>query len=365
MQIVNHYYHSNKRLAFTHIIYLAHNNFCNCHQLPLWQTTRDYSCPLETLISNPPSGITDVKPPNTNEKQKDTQLKLSVSTLNPLTPDICASEKTESLTPAVAPPVRDRDRKQFPGKTPPQYHIELTLSPSILGPVILDLCFSKGVCSSITTARDRDRLDQKQPPRETLTSTDDNPNCDLAKTTTYLISVSHTLNPFSSPPVAKTTIDLLSVPHTFNPLSSPLVAKTNTDPLSVSHTLSPFSSPPVSAKEHVSVTPNSAKTIKLEHHYFSLYLTQITDFTEPPNIRPRRRYDSNLAHLAPLKHGFLIFRMNRTRRYEPRLEQHYFTLYFTLFSELTEPTNFRPRHRYESNVAHLAPPKHGILILNG
>ena len=25
---------------------------------------------LETLISNPPSGITDVKPPNTNEKQK-------------------------------------------------------------------------------------------------------------------------------------------------------------------------------------------------------------------------------------------------------------------------------------------------------
>ena len=423
MKLRIHYHQSNKRLALTKINQSVRNIFSNCHQPPTRRNTyftqnRAYSCPtVWTLISNPPSGESDVKPQTTNtSKPYDFQLEPSCPSLKLVIPESYLSdktsspssvitrdrdrsdqkkapglipnlthfindhfppptdrnrnhlsppEKTESLTPAVAPPVRDRDRKQFPGKTPPQYHIELTLSPSILGPVILDLCFSKGVCSSITTARDRDRLDQKQPPRETLTSTDDNPNCDLAKTTTYHISVSHTLNPFSSPPVAKTTIDLLSVPHTFNPLSSPLVAKTNTDPLSVSHTLSPFSSPPVSAKEHVSVTPNSAKTIKLEHHYFSLYLTQITDFTEPPNIRPRRRYDSNLAHLAPLKHGFFIFRMNRTRRCEPRLEQHYFTLYFTLFSELTKPTNFRPRHRYESNVAHLAPPKHGILILNG
>jgi len=255
----------------------------------------------------------------------------------------------------------------------------LTLSPSILGPVILDLCFSKGVCSSITTARDRDRLDQKQPPRETLTSTDDNPNCDLAKT----------------------TIDLLSVPHTFNPLSSPLVAKTNTDPLSVSHTLSPFSSPPVSAKEHVSVTPNSAKTIKLEHHYFSLYLTQITDFTEPPNIRPRRRYDSNLAHLAPLKHGFLdsdnltkiltpenqrplkaLLSLCRIRKWPcllrpalPNLIQ----LEKNLLSKnrfesdnfcsnygFIDLTNIGPRLIYiYSCDLHSAPPKHGILILNG
>ena len=355
MKTENHYHQSNKRLALTNINQLVRNIFCNCHQLPTWRNThftqnRDYFCPtVWTLTSNPPSGESDVKPQKTNiSKQNDPQLEhLSPCLDNAKTPLAVHRDRNRS------------DQKQFPGKTSPKYHIELTLSPSILGPVYL--CFSKGVCSSIASARDR--LDQKQPPRETLTSPDDNSN-DLAKTTTYPLSVSHTPNPFSSPPVAKITIDLLSVSHTFNPLLSPL-AKITTYPLSVSHTLNPFSSPPVSAKEHVSVTPNSAKTIKLEHHYFSLYLTQITDFTEPPSIRPKRRYDSNLAHLAPLKHGFLIFRMNRTRRCEPRLEQQYFTLYFTLFSELTEPTNFRPRHRYDPNVAHLAPPKHGILILNG
>ena len=241
MKIENSFYQCNQQLAVTKNIYSVHNHFCNCHQLPTRRNIqitqiRDYPCPYGTLASNPPLAVhANVKNPkiniskrnqlklsclrltlvisqsflsdkertpstgNTRDRDRSDQkkssdrnrrhlsLKLSVSTLNPLTPDNCASEKTESLTPAVAPPVRDRDRKQFPGKTPPQYHIELTLSPSILGPVYL--CFSKGVCSSIASARDR--LDQKQPPRETLTSPDDNSN-DLAKTTTYPLSVSHT-----------------------------------------------------------------------------------------------------------------------------------------------------------------------------
>jgi len=108
----------------------------------------------------------------------------------------------------------------------------------------------------------------------------------------------------TSPPVAKTTIDLLPVPHTFNPLSSPLVAKTTTDPLPVSHTLNPFSSPPVSAKEHVSVTPNSAKTITQRSNTLKrVYFTQLT---KPANIRSRNS-TSHLAHLvAPAKHGILI-----------------------------------------------------------
>ena len=114
MQIVNHYYHSNKRLAFTHIIYSAHNNFCNCHQLPLWQTTRDYSCPLETLISNPPSGITDVKPPNNNEKQKDTQPRLfSDAMITLVTLNSCSDN---AKTPPAVHRDRDRsDQKQSPG----------------------------------------------------------------------------------------------------------------------------------------------------------------------------------------------------------------------------------------------------------
>ena len=163
----------------------------------------------------------------------------------------------------------------------------------------------------------------------------------------------------------------------------------------MSHTLNPFSSPPVSAKEHVSVTPNSVKTIKpfnphaavaavaaaaavpvyrtrrceprLEHHYFSLYLTQFIDLTEPPNIRPRHRYDSNLAHLAPLKHSLLIFRMDRTRRCEPRLEQHYFTLYLTLFtvSKNRVECDYYCKNYGSSFDLHSAPSKHGILIRNG
>ena len=82
MNIDNHYYQSNRQIAFTHIIYLAHNYFCNCHQLPLWRITRDYSCPIETLISNPPSALPDVNLKNTNQKNHDPQLGLLHSTIN-------------------------------------------------------------------------------------------------------------------------------------------------------------------------------------------------------------------------------------------------------------------------------------------
>ena len=337
----------NKRLALTNINQLVRNIFSNCHQLPTWRNTPNGTTlvPMWTLISNLSSAIkTDVKPPTTNtSKQNDSQLELLCFSLTLVISQSFLSDKER--TPSTGN-TRDRDRsdqKKSSGES-------LTLSPSILGPV--DLCFSKGVCSSIASARDR--LDQKQPPRETLTSPDDNSN-DLAKTTTYPLSVSHTPNPFSSPPVAKITIDLLSVSHTFNPLLSPL-AKITTYPLSVSHTLNPFSSPPVSAKEHVSVTPNSVKTIKPFNPHAAVVAVAAAAAVPVYRTRrcePRLELRPALPNLIQLEKNLLS---------KNRFESDHFCSNYG-FIDLT---NIGPRLIYiYSCDLHSAPPKHGILILNG
>lgn len=390
MKIQNHYQKKNKRFALTNINQLVRNIFSNCHQLPTWRNTPNGTTlvPMRTLISNLSSAYkTDVKPPTTNtSKQNDSQLKLSFLSLTLVISQSLLSDKDR--TPSTGN-TRDRDRsdqKKSSGESPYMYPTHFPNHHFPIPPDRNRKHLSPPV-KEVSPAFLKRNLDPDQIAIfQTLTT--------AQKNRIRPLSVSHTPNPFSSPPVAKITIDLLSVSHTFNPLLSPLT-KITTYPLSVSHTLNPFSSPPVSAKEHVSVTPNSVKTIKpfnphaavvavaataavpvyrtrrceprLEHHYFSLYLTQFIDLTEPPNIRPRHIYDPNLAPLAPLKHSLLIFRMDRTRHCEPRLEQHYFTLYLTLstVSKNRVECDYFCKNYGSSFDLHSAPPKHGILILNG
>ena len=122
MNIDNHYYQSNRQIAFTHIIYLAHNYFSNCHQLPLWRITRDYSCPIETLISNPPSALPDVNLKNTNQKNHDPQLGLLHTTINLVILNLSRSNVLKTPPPTQ----RDRDRSDKkksagpPPQTPPR-----------------------------------------------------------------------------------------------------------------------------------------------------------------------------------------------------------------------------------------------------
>lgn len=127
MQIVNHYYQSNKRLDFTHIIYLAQINFCNCHQLPSWQSIRDYSCPLETLISNPSSALPDVKFSNPNEKQHDTHLRPPDTTTILVTFNLSCSDN------AKTPPAVNRDRDRSDQKQPADRNRNTRNSPDNTG----------------------------------------------------------------------------------------------------------------------------------------------------------------------------------------------------------------------------------------
>ena len=77
------------------------------------------------MASNPPlAAHANVKNPKINISHRN-QLKLSVSTFNPLNLDLCDSEKIESSTPAAPPPVRDRDRSDKK-QTPGEIHATLT-----------------------------------------------------------------------------------------------------------------------------------------------------------------------------------------------------------------------------------------------
>ena len=129
MKLRIHYHQSNKRLALTKINQSVRNIFSNCHQLPTWRNTyftqnRDYSCPtVWTLTSNPPSGESDVKPQTTNtSKPYDFQLEPSCPSLKLVIPESYLSDKTSSPSSVIT---RDRDRsdqKKAPGLIPNLTH---------------------------------------------------------------------------------------------------------------------------------------------------------------------------------------------------------------------------------------------------
>ena len=129
MKIENSFYQCNQQLTVTKNIYFVHNHFCNCHQLPTWRNTyftqnRDYSCPtVWTLTSNPPSGESDVKPQTTNtSKPYDFQLEPSCPSLKLVIPESYLSDKTSSPSSVIT---RDRDRsdqKNAPGLIPNLTH---------------------------------------------------------------------------------------------------------------------------------------------------------------------------------------------------------------------------------------------------
>ena len=129
MKLRIHYHQSNKRLALTKINQSVRNIFSNCHQPPTRRNTyftqnRAYSCPtVWTLISNPPSGESDVKPQTTNtSKPYDFQLEPSCPSLKLVIPESYLSDKTSSPSSVIT---RDRDRsdqKNAPGLIPNLTH---------------------------------------------------------------------------------------------------------------------------------------------------------------------------------------------------------------------------------------------------
>ena len=129
MKLRIHHHQSNKRLALTKINQSVRNIFSNCHQPPTRRNTyftqnRAYSCPtVWTLISNPPSGESDVKPQTTNtSKPYDFQLEPSCPSLKPVIPESYLRDKTSSPSSVIT---RDRDRsdqKNAPGLIPNLTH---------------------------------------------------------------------------------------------------------------------------------------------------------------------------------------------------------------------------------------------------